>query len=129
MKSKHLTIIAIGLSALFILVNISCSTTGQSKQSESPAISVSGSGNPGKVMEVNGKGFIPGEVIELVLEMEAVPIIVGQKGKTISVKDDGTFVAKSNYPHKFVAIPGSWDLTATGDKGSKATCKVEIKRP
>jgi hypothetical protein len=80
-------------------------------------------------MKINGTGFIPGEVIELVLEMEDVPIIVGEKGKLIQVKEDGTFAAKTNYPHKLIAVPGSWDLVASGTKGSSARCKVVIKKP
>ena len=93
------------------------------------AISIVGNGIPGKVMKINGTGFLPGEVIELVLEMEDVPIIVGKKGKVIQVKADGTFTATTNYPHKFVAVPGSWDLIANGSKGTSARCKVEIKKP
>ena len=127
MKYNKITVLAMGFCAVFILSLVACSTSGISKKQASPALSVTGNGVPGKVMEIKGKGFIPGEVIELVLEMEAVPIIVGKKGKTIEVKEDGTFEAVTNYPHKYVAIPGSWDLVATGDKGSKATCKVDIK--
>ena len=129
MKSKHFAIMAIGFIVSFTLIFVACSTPGASQKSELPAVSISGNGVPGKVMEIAGTGFIPGEVIELVLEMEDVPIIVGRKGKIIKVKKDGTFSAKTNYPHKYVAIPGSWDLIATGDKGSTATCKVQIKKP
>jgi hypothetical protein len=28
-----------------------------------------------------------------------------------------------------VAVPGMWDLTAVGDKGTEASCKIEIKKP
>jgi hypothetical protein len=61
--------------------------------------------------------------------MESVPIIVGRKGKTIQAAQDGTFAAKTNYPHKYVAIPGSWELVATGDKGTEAACPVQILKP
>jgi hypothetical protein len=97
--------------------------------SADPMISVEGSKIPGKKLKITGSHFIPGEVIQLVLEMDAVPIIVGKKGKTIEVKENGTFTAETNYPHKLVAVPGAWDLFATGDKGSNASCKVEIKKP
>jgi len=130
MRKKHvlfgLATACIGIAALVTL--ISCATTGPAAGSKA-AISVVGDGKPGTVMKINGTGFIPGEVIELILEMEDVPIIVGKLGKIIEVKQDGTFATSSEYPHKLVAIPGSWDLVATGSKGSSARCKVEIKKP
>ena len=129
MKNKHVAIMAIGFILFFTLVFVACSTPGGSQKSELPAVSISGNGVPGKVLAIDGTGFIQGEVIELVLEMEDVPIIVGKKGKIIKVKKDGTFSATTNYPNKYVAIPGSWELIATGDKGSTATCKVQIKKP
>lgn len=116
----------IGIAVMLALV--SCATTGPGAGSKA-AISVVGDGTPGSAMKINGTGFIPGETIELTLEMEDVPIIVGKKGKVITVKEDGTFAASTNYPHKFVAVPGSWDLIANGSKGSSGKCKVAIKKP
>lgn len=94
-----------------------------------PTISVKGSGIPGKAFEVTGNNFVPGEIIQLELVMDDLPIIVGKKGKAIVVNDNGSFIGQTNYPHKLVAVPGMWDLTATGDKGSEASCKIEIKKP
>lgn len=121
--------ILIGLILSLTLAFSGCAQQAMQPEKTAPTIAVSGSGIPGKVMDVSGSGFIPGEVIELVLNMEDVPIIVGRKGKTIQAGQDGTFAAKTNYPHKFVAIPGLWDLVATGDKGNEAVCKVEIRKP
>lgn len=121
--------ISIGLILALALVFSGCAGKEIRSEKTTAAITVSGSGVPGKAMDVNGSGFISGEVIELVLNMEDVPIIVGKKGKTIQAGEDGTFVAKTNYPHKYVAIPGLWDLVATGDKGNVAVCKVEILKP
>ncbi|MFC1876883.1 hypothetical protein ACFL2E_06390 [Thermodesulfobacteriota bacterium] len=94
-----------------------------------PTISVNGSGIPGKSYEVIGNNFVPGEIIQLELVMDDLPILVGLKGKAIVVNDKGSFTGKTNYPHKLVAVPGMWDLTAAGDKGSEASCKIEIKKP
>jgi hypothetical protein len=94
-----------------------------------PTISVNGSGIPGKAFEVSGKNFVPGEIIQLELIMDDLPIIVGKKGKAIVVDEKGSFTGSTNYPHKLVAVPGMWDLTAMGDKGSEASCKIEIKKP
>jgi hypothetical protein len=94
-----------------------------------PTISVNGSGIPGKAVEVTGNNFMPGEIIQLELLMDDLPILVGKKGKAIVADENGSFTGNTNYPHKLVAVPGMWDLTATGDKGSEASCKIEIKKP
>ena len=94
-----------------------------------PSLSATGPGVAGKALKVSGANFVPGEVVELVLDMDDVPIIVGKKGAAITAGTGGRFEAETNYPHKLVAIPGSWRLTATGDKGSEASCMVEIKQP
>lgn len=118
------------LFGLFLIIGFSgCAGKQIQAKNNAPAIAVSGSGIAGKAMDVTGSGFAPGEVIELVLNMEDVPIIVGRKGIVIQAGQDGTFAAKTNYPHKYVAIPGLWDLVATGDKGNEAICKVEILKP
>ena len=128
MPKNHVGII-IGLTLAMILALFGCMGQNVRADKPLPALTVSGSGVPGKPMDVNGTGFAPGEVIELVLNMEDVPIIVGKKGKVIKAGPDGAFAATTNYPHKFVAIAGVWDLVATGDKGSEAICRVEIKSP
>ncbi len=121
--------IILGLSLTLFLVFSGCAGRDIKAGAATPALTVSGSGVPGKVMDVSGTGFVPDEVIELVLNMEDVPIIVGKKGKVIKAGPDGAFKAKTNYPHKYVAIAGLWDLEATGDKGSFAVCKVKLQKP
>jgi hypothetical protein len=130
MKRNQWAIGVIGLSIIFMLLStLACSTSGAPQMTASPSITVDGSGMPGKAMEIKGQGFVPGETIELVLDMDSVPIIVGKKGAVIKVDEKGSFLAQTNYPHKLVAVAGAWDLIATGDKGSQASCKVEIKQP
>jgi hypothetical protein len=121
-KNKIAIIIVLSLLAVFCFFQTDLLAAD-------PMIAVEGSGMPGKALKISGSNFVPGEVIQLVLEMDDVPIIVGKKGKIITVKENGTFNAETNYPHKLVAVPGAWDLYATGDKGSKVSCKVEIKKP
>lgn len=131
MKKQVNTCIGILISTILVatLALAGCAGTAAHSEKAAANLSVSGSGIPGKPLDVTGSGFVPGEVIELVLNMESVPIIVGKKGRTIQAGQDGTFAAKTNYPNKYVAIPGSWDLVATGDKGTEAFCKVQIKKP
>ena len=127
-KQQKWLIIVIGMGVIFILFyNFACSTSTKTQRAISPSITVNGSGMPGKALEVRGEGFVPGETIELVLDMDSVPIIVGKKGKAIIVDEKGSFLAQTNYPHKLVAVAGSWDLIASGDRGSQASCKVKIK--
>ncbi len=126
-KHHQIKFLVIACSIVFAIALFACSTTRSTMGKDEASISVTGSGIPGKKLEIEGEGFIPGESIELVLEMEAVPIIVGKKGRIIKVNEMGAFKAVTNYPNKYVAIPGSWDLIATGSKGSKAMCKVVIK--
>lgn len=128
MKRQMNNYLVIFIALMLALAFSGCAGSGIAPD-KAPSMAVSGSGIPGKAMSVTGSGFAPGEVIELVLYMEDVPIIVGRKGKVIKAGQDGTFAAKTNYPHKYVAITGLWDLEATGDKGSEAICKVEIKKP
>ena len=97
--------------------------------SAEPTIAVNGSGIPGKAFEVIGSNFVPGEIIQLELVMDDLPILVGKKGLAIVVDENGSFTGSTNYPHKLVAVPGMWQLTATGDKGSQASCDMEIKKP
>jgi hypothetical protein len=131
MKKKANTYIDILIGTILVatLALAGCAGTEKPSEKMAPTLSISGSGIPGKPFDVAGSGFVPGEVIELVLNMESVPIIVGKKGRTIQAGQDGTFAAKTNYPHKYVAIPGSWNLVAIGDKGTEAVCKVQIKKP
>ena len=126
MKGKRIFwMIAIGLS---LSVAVSFSPVSQAVAAQ-PSIEATGPGIAGKVLKVTGSGFAPGEVVELVLDMDGVPIIVGKKGAAIAADAGGRFEAETNYPHKLVAVPGSWPLSATGDKGSEAVCQVEIKKP
>jgi hypothetical protein len=128
-KSTFISVMIICLCIAVTLAFVSCETLGISKKGPKASVSVVGSGKPGNPMEINGVGFKPGEAIELVLQMEDLPVIVGEKAKGITVKEDGTFKVKTAYPHKLYAIPGSWDLVASGSKGTSAKCKVEIKKP
>jgi hypothetical protein len=125
MKSKTCLFTALCVVLGTFLAITSCSTV--KTEQITPRLEISGSGMPGKALEVMGSNFIPGERIELVLEMGDVPMIVGEKEKGIQVDEKGMFKAGTAYPHKSVALPGVWDLIATGDKGSTAQCKVEIK--
>jgi hypothetical protein len=120
----------ISIAMIMILSLLSITLISQTQVwAAEPTISVNGSGIPGKAVDVTGKNFVPGEIIQLELIMDDLPIIVGKKGKAIVVNGNGSFTGKTNYPHKLVAVPGMWDLTAMGDKGSEASCKIEIKKP
>jgi hypothetical protein len=133
MNSKYRGLMSSYLLLSALLVLAACSTVGTSKVSGAPSISAAGNGMPGGKLEVNGSGFVPGEIIELVLEMGDAPMIIGgvkgEELEEIKANEKGMFNTKTAYPHKSIALPGAWDLIATGNKGSTSKCKVEIKKP
>jgi len=79
-KFFRFVILCAGIVALSAF--ISCATTGYDTGSKA-TISVVGNGIPGKAMKITGAGFVPGEVIELVLEMEDVPKLLGKKERPL----------------------------------------------
>jgi len=112
---------------LFLLA--ACSTM-QVKGSAGSAVqlSVSGTGLPKADMLITGSGFKPNEAIELELDMNGLPMLLGeQANKPVLASDKGTLQIKTAYPEKSILVPGTWDLYAKGDKGSKAQCKVVMK--
>jgi len=133
MNSKYRVLMASCLLLSVLSLLAACSTVETSKVSVVQSISVSGNGMPGSKLEINGSGFVPGEIIELILEMGDAPMIIGgvkgEELEEIKANEKGMFTTKTAYPHKTVALPGAWDLIATGNKGSISKCKVEIKKP
>jgi hypothetical protein len=106
-----------------------CSTTLAKSSSEIAAeISVTGTGLPKADMLITGAGFKPGEAVELELDLNGLPILLGeQENKPVVASEKGTLQIKTSYPDKTILVPGTWDLYATGNKGSKARCKVFMK--
>jgi hypothetical protein len=94
----------------------------------SAKIAVEGDGLPGSPMIITGSGFKSAEVIDLELDMGGLAMQLGNaSGKPLVAAENGTFKVESGYPAKQIFAPGTWDLSASGDKGSAAKCKVLMK--
>ncbi|MBN2437216.1 MAG: hypothetical protein JXL20_01295 [Deltaproteobacteria bacterium] len=117
------------LIVLGLFLFSACSTMPVKESAGSAAqISVTGTGLPKADMLITGSGFKPGETIELELNINGLPMLIGeQANKPVVASDKGTLQRKSAYPDKAVLVPGTWDLYANGNKGSKAQCKVPMK--
>lgn len=82
---------------------------------------------PKKPVTIEGAGFNPGEVVDITLNLgDGVLIGLGtQKVEAITADADGAFSAKSAVPA--VAKPGTYKVTAEGDKGSEAEAQLTVK--
>lgn len=119
-----------GILIVLGLFLFSACSTMQVKESAGSAaqLSVAGTGLPKADMLITGSGFKPGEAIELELDMSGLPMLLGeQANKPVAASDKGTLQIKTAYPDKAVLVPGTWNLYARGNKGSKAQCKVVMK--
>lgn len=113
---------------LILLLLISCATMPAKESANVAGLSVTGSGLAGSAMKIEGSSFRPGEVVELELNMDGLVMQIGNaSGNPILASEKGTFKIESGYPTKQILVPGTWDLQATGDKGSTVQSKVIMK--
>ena len=111
-----------------LLLLISCAAMPTKESANVARLSVTGSGLTGTAMNIEGSAFRSGEVVELELNMDGLVMQIGNaSGKPIVASEKGTFKIESGYPAKQIFVPGTWDLQATGDKGSTAQAKVIMK--
>ena len=121
-----------------------CTTPGSSEKSITPAKQMAGtaalsinpaSGQGNANLEISGSGFLPGEKILLLLNAEGMvkgksigPLTIGlaaaKSGGVVIADEKGGFKLSRKYPVNIK--PGVHTLEARGDKGSKATCPIEV---
>ncbi len=83
------------------------------------------SGLPQDKITILGSGFIPGEVIEVIMVVDGVPTELGEKPMVKKANEMGAFLTVSNVPR--MAAPGVYTLKAEGDKGTVAVAPLEVK--
>jgi len=83
------------------------------------------SGLPKDRITILGSGFIPGEVIEVIMVVDGVPTDLGGKPMVKKANDMGAFLTASNIP--WLAAPGVYTIKAEGDKGTVAVAPLEVK--
>ena len=111
-----------------LLFFVACSMTHEKDSASAAKISSTGDGLPKSPMTIEGSGFKSGEVVELELTMDELPMMIGKtKAEPIIASNEGTFKVTSSYPDKAILVPGMWDLRASGSMGSTAACKVVMK--
>ncbi len=93
------------------------------------------SGKANEMLEISGSGFIPGEKALLILTAEGfvkgksigtltIGIAADESGGVVTADEKGFFKLSRRFPVNIK--PGVYPLEARGDKGSKATCSLEI---
>ncbi len=83
------------------------------------------SGLPQDKITILGSGFIPGEVIEVIMVVDGVPTELGEKPMVKKANEMGAFLTVSNVPR--MAAPGVYAIKAEGDKGTVAVAPLEVK--
>ena len=83
------------------------------------------SGLPNDKITILGSGFIPGEVIEVIIVVDEVPTELGEKPMVKKANEMGAFGTDSNIPR--LATPGVYAIKAEGDKGTVAAAPLEVK--
>jgi hypothetical protein len=131
-----------------VTVLAGCSTAGSSgltteksvtpSQERERAASLSIDPKSGKAnakLDIHGSGFVPGEKILLLLTAEGfvrgksigtltIGLAAEESGGVVTADEKGTFKLSREFPVNMK--PGVYPLEARGDKGSKATCPLEI---
>lgn len=73
---------------------------------------------------IMGAGFIPGEIIEVIMEVGGVPMDLGRRPMVKEANEQGAFLATGFIPR--MAEPGVYTITVRGDKGTIAVFPLEV---
>jgi 5'-nucleotidase len=119
-----MTVSALIFFAALVLI---CPAVVSAQPKEAPSVDISpASGAPGTALTITGKGFIPGEEVEVVLILEeGFRVGLGtEKVEAIAADQAGDFNAASAVP--LMAKPGQYKIEIEGSKGSQATSSIEV---
>ena len=83
------------------------------------------SGTPSAPITIAGAGFVPGERVDLLLEMGGVESLLGQRNRGFIVANEyGAFTAISTIPA--LAEVGVYAIKARGDMGTTAVSPLDV---
>jgi hypothetical protein len=83
------------------------------------------SGKANTVIVINGSQFLPGEEVEVIMAVGEIYHALGtEKTDTIVADKNGAFEVSSGIPVK--TPPGTYKMTATGNKGSVAELNIVV---
>ena len=94
-------------------------------------VAIPASGPATTPITILGSGFQPGEKVAAIITLSTgAPATLGkymEPGETETlVNEDGAFKISSKIPHSNVLAAGAYAIRVTGDKGSEATCPLEV---
>jgi hypothetical protein len=107
-----------------------CAGTGGKALTSQPAASLvitPVSGPAASPITIRGSGFMPGEKIEVLVEIDGVPTELGEKPMIKEANEAGAFKTVSGIP--MTAKPGIYTVKAEGDRGTVALAPLEVEAP
>jgi len=84
------------------------------------------SGKPEARISVLGAGFVPGEEVQIEVNMSGVSLFLGSREAAHVANEMGAIKIDSFIPGKLVAKGGLYTVRAIGNKGSFATHPLEV---
>jgi hypothetical protein len=105
-----------------------CAGPGEKAMALKPAASLVVTPNTGQVktpIAIRGSGFVPGEKIEVLVEIDGVPTELGEKPMIKEANEAGAFKTSSAIP--MTAAPEVYTVKAVGDKGTQAVAPLEVE--
>lgn len=119
------TLLLLGLAGGF-----GCAGMGEKALSSQPAASLVITPNSGQArssIAIRGSGFVPGEKIEVLVEIDGVSTELGEQPMIKEANQAGAFKTLSAIP--MTAKPGVYTVRAEGDKGTVAVAPLEVEAP
>lgn len=129
MRTPKLKFLAIAfVFVLLSMMALACASMQERSEARSVAslVVTPNSALPKSKITILGSGFIPGEIIEVIMVVDGVPTDLGGKPMVKKANDLGAFKTISNIPG--IAKPGLYTLKAMGDKGTVAVAPLEVEK-
>ncbi|MDZ4165635.1 MAG: hypothetical protein U1C55_10970 [Smithellaceae bacterium] len=83
------------------------------------------SGKAAAAIKIKGAGFLPGEEVDIIMQVGDVYHGLGtEKADMVVTNNNGAFDVASGIPVR--TPPGVYKIEATGNKGSTATFSIEV---
>lgn len=124
-NSTIVRLLLLCIAVLFLAAG--CASTDLKKAGDAKIAITPPAGKKGAAIAVNGTGFRPGEAIDITLDLADGRLVGLGTTKVEEIKADaaGAFKADTGIPT--VAKPGTYKVTAEGDKGSKAKADLIVQ--
>lgn len=113
-------------TAVFFLI-VGCASTDLQKAADAKIAITPPAAKKGAAIAISGSGFKAGETVDLTLDLADGRLVGLGTTKVEEIKADaaGAFKADTGVPT--VAKPGTYKVTAEGDRGSKAKADLIVQ--